>query len=67
MNNELLKKLKNLKQDEEIIINGIKYKKVGDGWCWWDSETGAIGFIPDASPDVESRKTVEQRTIRKGL
>ena len=67
MNNELLKKLKNLKPNEEAEINGIKYKRVGDGWCFADMTTGAIGFIPDASPDVESRKTVEQRTIKKGL
>lgn len=64
-NNELLKKLKVLKQNDEIVINGIKYKRTGDGWCWWDSVTGAIGFIPDVSPD--GRKTVEQRTIKKGL
>ena len=61
MNNELLKKLKNLKPNEEIEINGIKYKRVGDGWCFADMTTGAIGFIPD----VEVRKTVEERTIRK--
>lgn len=61
MNNELLKKLKNLKPNEEIEINGIKYKRVGDGWCFADMTTGAIGFIPD----VEGRKTVEERTIRK--
>lgn len=61
MNNELLKKLKNLKPNEEVEINGIKYKRVGDGWCFADMTTGAIGFIPD----VEVRKTVEERTIRK--
>ena len=53
MNNELLKKLKTLKPNEEIEINGIKYKRVGDGWCFADMTTGAIGFITDASPDVE--------------
>lgn len=64
-NNELLKKLKNLKLNEEAEINGIKYKRIGDGWCFADMTTGAVGFIPDVSPD--GRKTVEQRTIKKGL
>lgn len=63
MNNELLKKLKNLKPNEETEVNGIKYKRVGDGWCFADMTTGTIGFIPD----VEVRKTVEERTIKKGL
>ena len=60
-NNELLKKLKTLQLNEETEINGIRYKAVPNGWCWSDSVTGAIGFIPD----VEVRKTVEERTIRK--
>ena len=66
-NNELLKKLKTLKLNEETEVNGIRYKAVPNGWCWSDSVTGAIGFIPDVSPDVtpEDRKTVEERTIRK--
>lgn len=67
MTNELHRKLKTLKPNEEVEINGIKYKRVGDGWCFADMTTGAIGFIPDASPDVDARKTIEQRTIKKGL
>ena len=62
-NNELLKKLKTLQLNEEAEINGIRYKAVPNGWCWSDSVTGAIGFIPDVSPD--DRKTVEQRTVKK--
>ena len=30
-NNELLKKLKTLQPNEETEVNGIKYKRVGDG------------------------------------
>ena len=62
-NNELLKKLKKLQLNEETEVNGIRYKAVPNGWCWSDSVTGAIGFIPDVIPD--DRKTVEERTIRK--
>ena len=65
MTNELHRKLKTLKPNEEAEVNGIKYKRVGDGWCFADISTGAIGFIPDATP--EDRKTVEQRTVKKGL